>query len=429
MAIGFDRIDDLAQLKIQDELVRDGMPPAEAEVEAARIVMREQQRRARERMPRTPDGRPALSPSEAALDADMALAMGQVVTAGNGAEVDNLSAAATPLEMDAGLGRRPVPQSERVYQDDPTGGMAAQVAAREAEAARNWAERGEVYGRQAEEYRRKYGDPRVGITPEQQANRDADTRARDAQAEAMREQRIHSLAERAGVSPEQARAMMDEARPEADGPLTHAQRLVETQALRDMAQARRQADLDARRAALVRTRMAQTNPLEYMNRPDISDWNRMVAADALLRSGYRGATPLDVDQAAETALALQQQRMALGQGFQNIPEQRELMQLQLEQKRRELQTPQERAAADVRAGRGAFAGGLVARANEIVNELYSRTVMGLPSTEFTVEEVERAALRLHQETGLPLEEARQVMARIREERHGADGPSRYETWM
>lgn len=319
MAIGFDRIDDLAQLKIQDELVRDGMPPAEAEVEAARMVMREQQRRARERMPRTPDGRAALSPSEAALDADMALAMGQVVTAGNGAEVDNLSAAATPLEMDAGLGRRPVPQSERVYQDDPTGGMAAQVAAREAEAARNWAERGEVYGRQAEEYRRKYGDPRVGITPEQQANRDADTRARDARAEAMREQRIYSLAERAGVSPAQARTMMDEARPEADGPLTHAQRLVETQPLRDMAQARRQADLDARRAALVRTRMAQTNPLEYMNRPDISDWNRMVAADVLLRRGYRGATPLDVDQAAETAKALQEQRRAIAAGDPEVP--------------------------------------------------------------------------------------------------------------
>lgn len=320
MAIGFDRADDLAQLQIQDELVRDGMPPAEAEVEAARMVLREKQRRSRERMPRTPDGRPALSPREAALDADMALAMGQPLSAGNGAEVDNLAGADTPIAMDAGLGRRPVPQSERVYQDDPTGGMGAQVAAREAEAARNWAERGEVYGRQAEEYRRKYGDQRVGLTPEQQAARDADTRARDAQAEATRDQRIHAMAARAGVTPAQARAMMDEARPEADGPLTHAQRLVETQQLRDMAAARRQADLAERRQAVVRTRMAQTNPLEYMNRPDISDWNRMVAADAMLRRGYRGATPLDVEQAAETALALQEQRRAIAAGDPAAPQ-------------------------------------------------------------------------------------------------------------
>jgi hypothetical protein len=192
----------------------------------------------------------------------------------------------------------------------------------------------------------------------------------------------------------------------------------------------RQADLASRKQALIRTRQAQTNPLEYMNRDDIGGFNQMVAADAMLRRGYRGATPLDVEGAHNKQLTDLGLRVAQGQSFQQqTPEQRDLIQLQIEKTRRELQTPQERAAADVAAGRGPFSGSITDRANAIVDKLYSRTVAGLPTTEFSVEEVELAAVRLSDETGLPLEEARKVMARVREDRHGADGPSQYETWF
>lgn len=413
---------DMDQLRLERALIAQGMDPLQAEREAAMSVLRYKQSQARESMARTADGRPALGEQEAAFDSDMAMAMGQDVSYGNGADVDNLAAASTPIEMDAGLGRTPVPQSARVYRDDPTQGLAGVLAAREAEAARNWEERGAHYGPKGDHYALTYGtgpDGSPSLSPIQSQNREARAASEDRIAHAEREVRIRRLADRAGVSPAVARASMDEARNGIVGPLTADQRAVETQELRDAAGARRQQELAARQGAVVRRRMAQTNPLEYMNRDDISDWNRMVAADSMLRRGYRGATPLDVEQAAETAKALQQQRMAQGQGFQQqTPEQQELLRLQIEAKRRELQTPQERAAGDVAAGRGPFAGGITARANEIVNDLYSRDVMGIPSSQFTAEEVELAAQRLHQETGLPLEEARQVMARIREERHG-----------
>jgi hypothetical protein len=49
-----------------------------------------------------------------------------------------------------------------------------------------------------------------------------------------------------------------------------------------------------------------------MNRDDISNWNRMVTANQLLGPrGYRGATPLDVDQAREQAKAAIQGRLAM----------------------------------------------------------------------------------------------------------------------
>ena len=429
MRVGSDRADDYDQIFLRDSLIRGGMDPVQAEREAAMRVLREKRERALASMPRTADGRPALGEDEAAFDSAMAMAMGQVGY-GNGADIDNLAAAATPVVMDAGLG---VPQSERVFKDDPTQGLAGVLAAREAEAEKNWEERGAHYGPKADHYAFTYGagpDGNSSLAPHQVHNRLARAESEDRIAEAEREVRIRRLAERAGVSPAVARASMDDARGGVVGPITADQRAAETQQLRDAAGARRMAELDARQEAVVRRRMAQTNPLEYMNRSDVSDWNKMVAADSMLRRGYRGATPLDVEQAAETAKALQQQRMSMGQGFQQqTPEQQELLRLQIEAKRRELQTPQERAAGDVRAGRGPFAEGITTRANEIVNQLYSTTIAGLPSTEFTAQEVELAAQRLAQETGLTIEEARQVMARIREERHGPDGPSRYETWM
>ena len=91
------------QLAMERELIAQGMSPQEAALEAGMRALRARQAEWREGMPRTPDGRPAPTPQEAAFDEDMALAMGQEVSYGNGAEVDNLEAAATPIVMERAL--------------------------------------------------------------------------------------------------------------------------------------------------------------------------------------------------------------------------------------------------------------------------------------------------------------------------------------
>ena len=359
MRVGSDRADDYDQIFLRDSLIRGGMDPVQAEREAAMRVLREKRERALASMPRTADGRPALGEDEAAFDSAMAMAMGQAGY-GNGADIDNLAAAATPVVMDAGLG---VPQSERVFKDDPTQGLAGVLAAREAAAARNWEERGAHYGNPDPAARGMVrtlnpetgeigysvahpadtetaiggpgrpgwrpdlsgpvtdtatGQPIPGTTkyvrqmrqgPDGEVAVYAPSPALQQEVQ-QREgrQRIRRLATRAGFTPESAAFMSTSGEPQ------------NLDQLRAMGDARRDVAMAARQQAVIRRAQAQSNPLEYMNRSDVSDWNKMVAADAMLRRGYRGATPLDVEQAAETAKALQQQRMALGQGFQQPSE-------------------------------------------------------------------------------------------------------------
>lgn len=400
MAIGFDRIDDLAQVQIQDELVRRGMSRPAAEIQAARMVMEEQQRRARVRMP---PSRSPLTPREASLDADMALAMGQVVTAGNGAEVDNLAAAGTPIAMEPEVGsRRPV-RTRVPGPVDSLGRSAAGEPIYDADEAAAYEERTPIAGlsdRQVEDAMAERGSPyrggaelpsaqdramyargmvptvnprtgavgysvadpvgaanafvdgvplgapgRLGSRPDlrqpvidtatgkpiqgthkyeksvvdgplgdQEVYAPSDAFRRELQEREDR-MRIQRLAQRAGYTPDSAAVMATSKEPP------------NLDLLRAQGAARQEAAKAERRAAVVRRAQARYNPLEYMNRPDVDDWSKMVAADALLRRGHQGATPLDVDQATQTALALREQRMALGAGFQpRTPEEQKIIQ-------------------------------------------------------------------------------------------------------
>jgi hypothetical protein len=294
------------QLEIERDLIAQGMDPRDAAVVAARNVM------------------PA---------------------SGNGAELDNLEAAAAPLSVEpvlggpSGAGRVAPPQSERVYRDDPTMGMAGMLAAREEAQAVRDAARAAMYDQRTQEYVDEYGMIGTpGAAPLTQDQRDARRNRTLREAEArhtpyQEDARIARMAERAGVSVPVAAEMVqggydDYAKQMNAQPWTVAgvnnttappdfpQMAYAHRELRQMGDERRRQEQAAREQAVIRRRMAQTNPLEYMNRDDISDWNRMVTADQLLRRGYRGATPLDVDQAREQALALQESRRGLGQGFQ-----------------------------------------------------------------------------------------------------------------
>jgi len=263
------------QLEIERDLIAQGMDPREASTLAALNVM------------------PA---------------------SGNGAELDNLAGAATPLSVEAELGgpagRVAPPQSERVYRDDPTMGMAGMLAAREEAQAMRDAEREAIYGQRHREYVDKYGmigtPGAAPLTQDQQDARAART-LREAEARHTPRQedaRIASLAARAGIPVEKAAEMVqagyDEyAQQKNVQPWTVAgsnnttevpdlaQMNFAHRALRQAGDTRRQDELAERKQAVIRRRMAQSNPLEYLNRDDISDWNRRVVADQMLRRGYR----------------------------------------------------------------------------------------------------------------------------------------------
>jgi hypothetical protein len=293
------------QLEIERDLIAQGMDPRDATAVAARNVM------------------PA---------------------SGNGAELDNLDGAATPLSVESELGgpasRVAPPQSERVYRDDPTMGLAGVLAAREEAQAIRDAESKAIYDQRHQDYVDEYGmigtPGAAPLTQDQQDARAART-LREAEARHtpyQEDARIARLAERAGISVEKAAEMVqagydDYAKQKNAQPWTvagvnnttevpdFAQMAYAHRSLRQAGDTQRQAELAERKQAVIRRRMAQTNPLEYMNRDDISDWNRMIVANQLLGPrGYRGATPLDVQQAEQQALALQESRRGLGQGFQ-----------------------------------------------------------------------------------------------------------------
>lgn len=64
--------------------------------------------------------------------------------------------------------------------------------------------------------------------------------------------------------------------------------------LRAMARDRRASDMRERRASVVRRGVARGNPLEYLGRDDVNDWQRMVVAEQFLRAPQE-MTPLGVD--------------------------------------------------------------------------------------------------------------------------------------
>lgn len=435
------------QLELERDLIASGMDPAEAETVAAEEVLGlPAQRRARESM-------------------GAARAAAPPVSYGNAATLDNLDGAATELVVEDILGgalsRPAVPQSERVFQDDPTMGMAGQVAAREKAAAENWAARGQYYGDpdpaargmvstynpatgdtgysvaypQPEDFpdgipvgrpgvygarpdlRRPVidtatGQPIQGTSKYEKSvamGPDGPVEVYAPSNEFRRElgeredrMRTRRLATRAGYDPMTAAEMATSGEPQDLDRLR-----AEGDAIRDM-------ERDARRQALVRRRMAQTNPLEYMNRDDISDWNRMVAADGMLRRGYRGATPLDVEQAAETAKALREQRLSFGEGFQpRSPQEQEMIQQKIDAQKPVAVRAQEQAA------RGQLNHpDVLAYADDLVHQNYSSRpgVLGV-SSRFTDNEVGLAAERLSQDLGIPVEQALPIVRRIQADRN------------
>jgi hypothetical protein len=320
------------QIEIERSLLAQGMPPRQAAELAARQVMPAPQEREYESFP--PARTVADTSYDGYTDEELSTIYGieseremtgqpysqsrqtnvrQALRDRGTAGLDNLEAAATPLEVDP---------------------MAGMVAAREAAAAANWDARGTEYAARTQAYTDQYGmQGTPGAAPlnteQHSARRNREMREREARHTPYEEDaRIRRLARRAGIPERQAAAMVQQGYDEyAAGqnsePWTvagvdntterpeFAQMSYAHRALRQAGNERKDAELAARQQALVRTRQAQTNPLEYMNRRDISEWNQMVAADQMLRRGYRGATPLDVDEAREQARAAIQGRLAM----------------------------------------------------------------------------------------------------------------------
>lgn len=264
--------EEYAQLAIRDALIRQGVDPARAEEEARRRVM---------------------SAAE-----EMA-----AVTYGNGADVDNLAAADTPFEMDSGVGRPPVPQSERVFRDDNTRGMAAQVAAREAAANASWEERGRYYGPKTAAYENTYGPiGAADVTPAQEQARLRRRESEEVQRHSgfEEESRIARMAERAGIPISQAKELVQQGYNQsaadrgipspAAWQVSGQNRTVPPDfdhfsdsyaGLREAVAEKRSADKAARKAEVSKRAMLAQNPMGYIGRDDITEEQRAIVTDRL----------------------------------------------------------------------------------------------------------------------------------------------------
>lgn len=181
--------------------------------------------------------------------------------------------------------------------------------------------------------------------------------------------------------------------------------------LRALGRNRREAEAAQRRQAVVRTRQAQTNPLEYLGRSDVSDWQRMAVAERYLRSPQE-LTPLSVQAANNAQLTQLGLRVATGQGFQQpLPGQQELMQQKIDAGKPTQVLAQEQAAA----GRLNHPD-VMQHANSIVDRLYSRVTFMGNTSDFTDNEVDLATQKLADDLGIDYESAKPIMQRIQEER-------------
>ena len=454
-----DRQTDMDQLALERALIAEGMDPREAARTAAKNHLARMQQQSNMSIERTPDGRPKLSDQEAEFDSEMGVAMGQVAY-GNGAELDNLSAAATPIVMDEGLG---VPQQGRVYRDDPTQGLAGVLAGREEAAAQNWAERAGQYGDpdpaargMVPTYNQETGEVgysvaigkpdetgnipqgapgRAGYRPDLmrpvidsatgqpiQGTNKYTKQLRDgpeglvevyAPSPAFRQQLdrradqqlTRRLATRAGYNPMQAADM-------ATGQTPNLDRLrAQGDAMRDAAKADRQ-------QAVIRRAQAQTNPLEYMNRGDISEWNRFAAAQNVLGGRVRGATPNDVAAARNEQLTALGLRVAQGQGFQQQPPGQEaLVAMKVAEAERgvpaEERAPKYRDEPTVHPSEMDMADSYVAR----MYSGQSKWALGGTITSFSAEEQQATVDWLEKEKGYKPEKARRIVDGIARQRN------------
>lgn len=297
-----------------------GISPVERE-EAMRIL-RAKQALALEGMPRTPDGRPALTEQEAAFDAEMALAMGQDLSYGNGADVDNLEAAGTPIVMERDL----LPGSSESL-----------LAAREAEAARSFEERGPFYDQQRQAYEAEFGPigaRNADVTSEQLQARERRREREDVRRHSpyAEEQRIARMAERAGVSMAEARAMVqqgyDQAAADRGIPASAAWQ-VDGQnrsvppdfdqfrdaytGLRDAVRDKRAEDKAARVAEVAKRAMLAQNPMGYLGRDDLNNEQRELVTQRMQGRRRPGDDPrirvAEINAKAHVDSAATQERM------------------------------------------------------------------------------------------------------------------------
>lgn len=245
------------QIRRTKELIGQGMSEADAEMAAAKQMLAEQ----------------------------------RAVTAGNGAEIDNLAGAATPVAIEPTVGRVAPPQEDRVFADDPTGGNASILAARaQADAERAaWYNSPEGPGGSAAadtaKWYQTFGDARTpqsraAMTPVQQAARAMQRENEDnlRNHEDYVGLEVQRLADRTGKT---ERAILEEFGPIDLSGRSDAARAVAMQqreAARAMLQAEardlRRADLAQRRQEASRRAMAQVNPLAYAGRQDITEAQR-----------------------------------------------------------------------------------------------------------------------------------------------------------
>lgn len=175
--------------------------------------------------------------------------------------------------------------------------------------------------------------PDRSVAPIQQHNRAARRASEDRVAESQREVAIARLAQRAGISRDQARQMMDSGQAAAmaargadagDAPLTAAERRIESQKLRDMANTRqdalREADLAERKKALRDQRMllapggrGVVNAINQLP----GDWRNIAMLDRLTQGRVGGPTPLGVE-AAQMGNALPVMRSAAAGMLQSM---------------------------------------------------------------------------------------------------------------
>jgi hypothetical protein len=271
------------------ELEAQGVPPHIAMEQAAMETLRARQAQVAATIPRDADGRPSLDDDEAAFDASMADAMGQ----------SNLAAAATPLQMEPEFGQddgwqRWVdenPGSERQARYNPEGYALYRESVRD------------DHRKQAQEEMAKYGmGPEEGLTGAQRQarmdRRDADDRRRHNPV--YEEQRIARMAERAGISMAEARAMVNAGYQRAgEDRQMHADSRFQVgspndtpppafdyyrdayQELRDKGRDVRMADRAQRRAEVTKRAQLMLNPVAYLGRDDITPEQRQFVQDRL----------------------------------------------------------------------------------------------------------------------------------------------------
>lgn len=334
------RQEDYAQLAIRDALIRQGIDPVEAEREAARRVL------------------------EASQEA--------AVSYGNGADVDNLAAADTPFEMDAFV---TVPQSERVFRDDPTRGMAAQVAAREAAAAADWEQRGNYYGPKEAERAATYGP--IGAADDEVTAAQLNARLRRRESEEVRrhssfaeEQRIARMAKRAGLTIEDARALVQqgydqaaEARgipPGATWQASGQNRTVPPDfdqfsdayaGLRDAVKNKRMADDAGRKAEVAKRAQLAQNPMGYLGRDDITEEQRDIV-NARLQGRRRSTDDPRIRVAEIQAKAASDQVAAERESRVSQQQWAETTRLAAERARQEFEKEQNRINNEARMAEG-----------------------------------------------------------------------------